>query len=271
MQRKRGMIWLITGLLFALLAGVLTFRILAQATEAASEVQEVHLSPVVVALQDIPLRTVIEESQVSVKQIPTELVPEGAATSISDVVGKIPKQNIAAGEILLLQRLVEPTVKGKDIAFTMPEDKVVIALPASDLMSRVGFLKPGDRVDLLFTLPVPDTAGERLYTLDAIQNLEIVGMAMPPLLSKQGSGEAQPQIALANEGVLFFAVSAQDALTIKFLKDSGAIMDIALRAPTSEQLLEAETVDLPYIFDRYQFSQSPVATPELEASTGTGE
>ena len=101
MQRKRGMLWLTSGLLLALMAGVLTFRLLAQATEAAAQAQEVSFSPVVVAVQDIPLRSVINEAQVTIKQVPMELVPAGAAVSLVDVVGKISRQDIAAGEVVL--------------------------------------------------------------------------------------------------------------------------------------------------------------------------
>lgn len=255
MQRRRGWIWLGTGLMLALVAGLLTFRALAQATEAASRPQEIEMSPVVVAVQDIPLRTVIQEAQVSVKQIPTELVPAGAAVSLADVVGKISRQDIAAGEVVLTPRLVDPTIKGRDVTFTMPEDKVVIALPASDLMSRIGFLKPGDRVDLLFSFDLSSQGEEKLITLDAIQNLEVVAMVMPPSLANPDiKGDQKSPIAIGNEGALLFAVSAQDALTIKFLKDAGAIMDIALRAPTSEQRLETTAVDAPYMADRYRLS-----------------
>ena len=257
MQRKRGWIWLTSGIVLALLAGLLSFRMLAQAAAAASQAQQIEMSSVVVVVQDIPLRSVIQEGQVAVKQVPTELVPAGAAVSLADVVGKIARQEMAAGEIVLTRRLVEPTVKGRDIAFVMPEDKVVIALPASDLMSQLGFLKPGDRVDLLFTVRVPSVGEEKLVTLNAIQNLEIAAMAMPPLLSESNLNiqeEQGPTTVLSNKGALLFAVSAQDALTIKFLKDSGAILDVALRAPTSEQMLEAETVDMSYMSDRYKFS-----------------
>jgi pilus assembly protein CpaB len=212
MQRKRGWIWLGSGLVLALVAGLLTFRTLAEATEAASRPQQVELSPVVVAVQDIPLRTVIQEIQVSVKQIPTELVPVGAAVSLADVVGKLSRQDIAAGEVVLIHRLVAPTVKGRDVTFTMPEDKVVIALPASDLMSRIGFLKPGDRVDLLFSLALSGEGEEKLITLNAIQNLEIAAIVMPPSLSNPDVPDVtgNAATALGNEGALLFAVSAQD-------------------------------------------------------------
>ncbi|MCD6289254.1 MAG: Flp pilus assembly protein CpaB [Anaerolineae bacterium] len=267
MQRRRGLIWLSTGLLLAILAGLLTFRVLTQATEAASQAQEIVTRPVVVAVQDIPMRTVINEAQVSIKEIPEEMIPSGAATAITDVVGKITRQDIAAGEVILTQRLVEPTVKGRDVALTMPEDKVIIALPASDLMSKTGFLKPGDKVDLLFSLP--DQTGEGLITVDAMQNLEIEAMVTPPLLAPKGDSKSslKPTTALTNEGVLFFAVSAQDALTIKYLRDSGAIMDIVLRAPTSEQMLNTKAVDFSYVSNRYQFPEQPEAGTTTQGNT----
>ena len=220
------------------------------------------MTPVVVAVQDIPMRTEIKESQVAVKKIPAELVPADAAKSLDEVVGKTSKWDFVAGEIILTRRLADPTLRGPDIVFTMPEDKVLIALPASDLMSRIGFLKPGDRVDLLFTISVPKpTSGDEPVTINAIQNLEIAAMAVPPLEARSGSkGIKGPATALANRGVLLFAVSPQDALTLKFLKDSGAIMDVVLRVPTSEQRFEVEAVDLPYIQDRYQITEPGTGT-----------
>jgi len=84
-------------------------------------------------------------------------------------------------------------------------------------------------------------------------------MALPPALGgSPTNAKDDKSLTLTNEGALLFAVSAQDALTLKFLKDSGAIMDVALRAPTSEQLLEAETVDLPYMADRYRFTTKSI-------------
>ena len=106
-----------------------------------------------------------------------------------------------------------------------------------------------------FSLDVGGAGEAKIVTLNAIQNLEIAAMALPPALAgSPANAKDDKSLALTNEEALLFAVSAQDALTLKFLKDSGAIMDVALRAPTSEQLLEAETVDLPYMADRYRFT-----------------
>jgi pilus assembly protein CpaB len=48
------------------------------------------------------------------------------------------------------------------------------------------------------------------------------------------------------------ALSPQDALVLKHLKDSGAVIDIVLRAPTSNQNFELDPVMPDYLIDRYR-------------------
>jgi hypothetical protein len=50
------------------------------------------------------------------------------------------------------------------------------------------------------------------------------------------------------------ALTPQDALTLKHLKDNGATYDFVLRAPTSTQLFELQTITTDYLIDRYEFA-----------------
>ncbi len=47
-------------------------------------------------------------------------------------------------------------------------------------------------------------------------------------------------------------VSPQDALVLKYVKDSGGVLDVVLRAPGSEQPFEAGPVDFDYVINRYR-------------------
>ena len=66
--------------------------------------------------------------------------------------------------MLLSQRLTDPNVVTGDgrKALVIAENEVLTAFPASDLLSKVGVLKPGDHVDMLFT--VKFTAGAQQGT-----------------------------------------------------------------------------------------------------------
>jgi len=51
---------------------------------------------------------------------------------------------------------------------------------------------------------------------------------------------------------LLLTVTEQDALTLKYLKDAGAAMDVVLRAPGAEQPFETEPVDVDRLINEYR-------------------
>jgi len=51
---------------------------------------------------------------------------------------------------------------------------------------------------------------------------------------------------------ILLALSAQDALVLKHIKDAGGVIDIVLRAPTAEARFELSPVMAEYLRDRYE-------------------
>ena len=264
MGRTRGFLWLLAGLIVAMLAGVVGFMTLSGATAqrsgAGSSAPDV---PVVVAAQAVPVRSLIKPSDVMIRNIPVNSLPEGALRDTNEAIGKLNLAELFPGEVLLRQRVVDPNVKSSDgrIALALADDQVLIAYPANDLLSRSGVLKPGDRVDLLFSIRVdpnrilavagarPGVASgmgggdeEEVSTFNALQNVKISALvgAVP--------GGDKTESALPQ--VLLLTVSPQDALVLKHLKDIDATFDMALRAPGSEQPWETDPVDIDYIIRR---------------------
>jgi pilus assembly protein CpaB len=256
----------LAGLIVAMLAGVVGFMTLSGATAqrsggggggGAADV------PVVVAAQAVPIRSLIKPSDVVVRNIPISAMPEGALRDTNEAIGKLNLTEFYPGEVLLRQRVVDPNVKSSDgrIALALTDDQVLIAYPANDLLSRSGVLKPGDRVDLLFSVRVEpnrilavagvrpgvasgagDGGEKEISTFNALQNVMISALvgAVP--------GGDKAQSALPQ--VLLLTVSPQDALILKHLKDIDATFDMALRAPGSEQPWETDPVDIDYIIRR---------------------
>jgi hypothetical protein len=48
------------------------------------------------------------------------------------------------------------------------------------------------------------------------------------------------------------AISSQDALVLKYVKDTDGVLDMVLRAPGAEQPAAAEPVDVDYLIRRYR-------------------
>jgi len=250
MKRRSGCIWIAAGAVLALLAGVLAFMAILRATsQAVPSEPPVPTVDVVVATRSLGVRELIVPDAVELRQANADIVPETALRSVEEALGSITLEPLAAGEMILSDNIISPTIKGAHFAFTMDPTKVAMAFPPSDLMSRNDLLTPGDHVDLLFSILVEartQSAGG-LVTFDALQNLEIAAIvrAQTSETSTEGSiGAGAPQ-------VIVFALDPQDALVLKHLQDMGGTVTIVLRAPGTRERFPTQPVHHDYILDRY--------------------
>ena len=158
MARTRGCLWLMAGAVVALLAGLVGYLTLSNATAQrdapAGGLPEVQ---VVVAAQAVAVRSALTDKDVVLRSVPVNLAPEGALQETRAVVGKVAMTDLVPGEVILQQRLADPNVTARDgrAALMMAGDEVLMAFPAADLLSKAGVLKAGDHIDLLFSLQVP--------------------------------------------------------------------------------------------------------------------
>ena len=217
---------------------------------------------VVVAASAVEVRSVLTTDNVEQRELPVNAVPEGAISDLEEAVGKITLVDLYPGEVILAQRLVDPNIVTGDgrLALVVSEDQVLMAISPADLMSRIPVLKPGDQVDVLFSLDFPvdsaqvapqagsdgsetprSTGGqagqkEEQATFHLLQNLTIA-----QIVGEEG-----------NPSALLLTVEPQDALVLKYAIDAGGIQDIVLRAPGMEQPYDTEPVDIEYLINRYR-------------------
>jgi pilus assembly protein CpaB len=254
MARTRGCLWLTAGVIVAILAGVVAFLVLSRAAgqPTSAGVAAGRTVPVVVASQSVPVGTQLTAEMLEVRQVPVETTAEGAVGAVADAVGKVTMVDLYPGEVLLTQRLVDPNVISGDgrKALVVSEGQVLMAFPADDLMSKVGVLKPGDHVDLLFSLKFPtattgtEGSSEQLTTFNLLQNVTIAAL-VGGQTTTGGTSQGPPQ-------ALLFTIAPQDALVLKYVKDAGGTMDIVLRAPGDTGPYETNPVDVQFMINRYK-------------------
>jgi len=252
---------MLAGGLVAVLAGLVAMFALRSAvtTVQVPAVEAPLTRPVVVATHLVARRTVLSETDVEIRELPEDAIRSGAVVKTEDAVGRITLTELNEGEIILAQNLLEITAEGApqegevSLAEALEEDEVAVALPATDLMSRFGVVMPGDKVDILFSVNVVGKTLEEevprggLVALTTVQDLEILQIvALKPTVVEEGEEGEQP-----SERLLILIADPQQAVIIKYLKDSGGVIDFALRAPTSEQLFDTEPVTINYLARRY--------------------
>jgi pilus assembly protein CpaB len=268
MGRLRGFLWLMAGLVVALMAGVVAFATLSQAADPPETRQsdEARIT-VVVASRPVAVRSALTSEDLAFVEVPADSVPEGAVRELEAALGKLVLVDLYPGEMLLRQRLLDPNVVTADgrSALVLVEDQVLMAIPAQDLLSRVGVLKAGDQVDLLFSLDFPvdrDTQSgssgnddEEQATFSLLENVTVAA-----LLSNQATADKAKESAEgkpAQPQAILLTINPQDALAVKYMVDAGGTFDLVLRAPGVDRLFETSPVDVDYLINRYKI---PTAT-----------
>jgi pilus assembly protein CpaB len=262
MPRLRGFLWLLSGLVVALIAAYVGFVTVSRAAEAPAQGAESGPKiDVVVAARPIPVRTLIRLEDVELKQLPVGSVAPDAVTALDNVVGRVALVQLYPGEAVLGQRLLEPNTVSADgrTALFVTEDELLVAVPAQDYLSRSGMLKPGDKVDVQFSLDFPvervpgdQQATEEQATFALLQNLQVAAVLGPEGAvdtEAVAAGEAPPEQSRAD--TILLTVPAQDALVLKYAVDAGGMLSFALRAPDNDRTYEVEPVDVDYVINRY--------------------
>lgn len=273
MNRRRGVIWLIAGLILAILAAGISYyafqQMVTQQQQALPE-QGATTQTVVVARQPINERAVIRLADVSTEERPVAEVPSGAVFKTEDAVGRIANRPISAGQVLLAQNLVESFPAGGSSSFeatgaltetvnfneALGDTLVAFSLPASDRLAQEGILLPGDHIDLLFSTDVvgqQEGSGGKV-AIYAIQDLEILQIIYQPPPPPPEGEEAPAEPAPRVPKMLMLAMDPQDATVLKYALDIQAPIDLALRAGDNRRLFDVDAVTINTIADQYEFT-----------------
>ncbi len=281
-MRKRGGIALILlGLILAALSGLIVLEFTRQAAEAATTKKAAAEVPVkrvyvVMADRDVPDNVPLTAQDVTTKEFPEAFVPAGAVAAPEFAVGKFTTSPLYKGQILVAP-LLSQTRRSSQIAARVPEGKVALAVTVDDAMTSLGALRSGDRVDILLTVdlskglsksgttPAPAPGGAPrdqpttlLSTQVTVQNVEILAIGAPgtetpstPAKPQQGGQQAQP--AAPPSKTITFLLDHQDAITLKFVKDSGGTMDLAVRSTEDKKLAKTEGVTFDSLYNQFRF------------------
>jgi Flp pilus assembly protein CpaB len=260
-MKRRNWLWFVASALLAVLAGVLAMVLLRDNDSGTVEVEK---QAVVVARNPIAVNDVIRIDNVTLQE--REDFVSGAAVAPKDVEGCVALRSIAQGEQVLMQDVycADPGEGGSVL-----EDKVAVALPANDILSKWGAILPGDHVDVLVSMDViletpmypwdlrtvEDLelyAIERDQSMDdvsvlTLQNLEVIRIIEEPA----PEGEQDPENPVPRNRALILKADPQDAVVLKYLLDAVGRVTLVQRDPENEALFNVQPVNINYLMLRY--------------------
>ena len=190
---------LLLALLLGLISAVLVFVYLNQAGTATVSGDSVR---VVVAERDIPAHTRIEAGMLTTKSIPASAKLPQAYVEPSEVVGKIARYPITAGEQILTTKVATQD-RWLGISYVVPQGYRAMAVRVDEVVAAGGMVLPGDRVDVLATWKMQPTQAQRdagyepYVTILVAQNVEVLAVAQtiadvpPPSVERQGDSSSR--------------------------------------------------------------------------------
>jgi pilus assembly protein CpaB len=286
MRKRAGLLLIASGVALAGLAALLVMGIARQATEASHA--QIPQVAVVTARLDIPQDTLVTADSLEVKSFPADFAPAGAFSTVDDVVGKYAKGFIPRGQIVVAGQL-DPAKASPNLSDRIPAGMVVTWLPMPDVLASQDAVHPGDRVDILLTAPIKaaadgsDRGTANLSTQTTLQNVQVYRVGDDELDQAASTEHAQATQSAAQsltgtssaptggaaQKAIGFLVDHQDAVTIKFVKDSGGTIDLVMRSQDDQQVVPTDGVTLDSLADRFRFRvpQSVARTDAPKQST----
>jgi Flp pilus assembly protein CpaB len=276
-MKRRSWLWFIASAILAVLAGVLAIAVLNWAASRDTGAPPANKQPVVVARNPIAANSILRADNVTVEE--RQEIPSGAAVRVQDVLGLMTLRDIAGGEVILMQDVASVGLttgisETRNLPMLLGDDKIAVALPADDILSKWGAVLPGDHVDVLFTIDViletPMNPAdivtteegqayqslERDQSLDnvsvlTLQDLQVLQILEEPLPDQTQQGQQQTQSTQPRQRALILKINPQDAVVLKYLIDSVGTIDLALRSPSNSTLFDVQPVNINYLVLRY--------------------
>ena len=192
---------------------------------------------VAVATSDISPGTALDKQWVKMDTWPQNLIPTKAASSLKDIEGRVIKTAVAKGEPILLSKLApEGTAAG--LSGLLEENKRALTVRVDDVSGVAGFIHPGDRVDVLVDMAVPNTQEHMSKTF--LQNILVLTAGQV----WEQKGENKPVVV---NTVTLELDPAQGEL-LNLASNQGKIR-LALRNPNSTAAVTTTGVDSSQLVD----------------------
>ena len=100
------------------------------------------------AKQDIPDRTVIQDSMLKVVEVPADIVPPGAFSDVSEATDRPTSTAVQQGDILT-DKKVYTDIRMAGFTGMIPPNCRAVSVGITDVTGVSGFAKPGDYVDVM--------------------------------------------------------------------------------------------------------------------------
>lgn len=265
-MRRGGQILIVLGLVLGIITGGVIWLLLSSGSGSGGPAVT-RTTRVVIAQQNVAQFGTVVPAAATLYDWPDDLaVPTGAYTDTAQVAGRMARTKITVGQIIVKDMLADKKEEenrkgtGSDAALIVPKGKVAVAFPVDQISGVANALKDGDFVDLIVTydLVPPTGQGQTGFTRRQITQLTLQDAEILRVGLWGGAPTGDGAAAATQAPFITFLVNRQDALVLKFLRETSAEVQLALRAAGDHEVVQTEPVIVEYVDQRFNFTGSLV-------------
>ncbi len=213
---------LILAILLGVAAAVMIWAVMSSGKQSPADTQ----TPVVVAAGNIPSGMIVTGMDLGIRNFNKEEVPPGAASSEALVIGKVTKTDIRAGQPVLVGSL---RTSGEQLTDLVPRFMRAVTVGLDPVSGVAGFLKPGNRVDVVATFDMNNTS----YAKTVLQNVLLIAINSEAIAG--GDNVATDKTTARAEPTATLAVSPSDAEKL-VLADAKGKLRLTLRSSDDKSI-----------------------------------
>lgn len=217
MNRARMLLLALAALAVSAILTVFVYRQLSARLRPELDEQQVQI---IVAAENLPLGTLLEETHVKTAPWAQGIPIEGAFANPEDVIGRGVIVPMVINEPIIESKLA-PQDAGAGLQSAIPEGMRAISLRVNDVVGVSGFTLPGTRVDVIVTGSADGKSGIDISKV-VLENVEVLASGQ----SIQRDARGEPQ----KVSVVTLLVTPEQAQVVALATLDGQIQ-LALRNP----------------------------------------
>ncbi len=167
MKLSKGTLFMAVAGLVGLTASYAVHRYVSVQTKVVAK----PMSQLVVATADISPGTALSKGLMKTVSWPQELIPPKTITTPGQVEGRILSTPVSSGEPILFTKLA-PEGTSAGLAAMLSAGKRALSVRVDDVSGVAGFLHPGDHVDVLVEMAMPE--GKDHFSKTILQNIVVL-------------------------------------------------------------------------------------------------
>jgi len=148
----------------------------------------------VIAAEDVGAGAALKVTDLSIGQLPEDLVPGNSFGDVNDLVDRVPTVPLVKGQAIL-ETMLAPKGTPNGLTAVVPDGMRAITIEVNEVSGVAGMLMPGCRVDLVMTLPADAGGPMEARTVADDVKILAVGRKFGPQSAQSAAADADQPAA----------------------------------------------------------------------------